>query len=468
MKKIILYLSAFISLCFGTVFLLQYFKTSPVLVIEENGAKRPPRIMLFTCQYGSGHKMATQSIMENLSDCEIQVVDIYNEPLAPLDPMRAWIPELSNERIYNEWIKKENNQLLNLAGKIAPKFLLLQKNKIHELLTDCISKGKPDLLISCVPLVNSALLGVADELDIPLLVITTDIDISAFCYGLPEELEANKSHFCITVPYGKEEWDTLFGSHFSPSLQRSFAYAFGYPTRRAFSETPKPAVLDQLRREYEIQKDENVILIMMGGNAGHASKIYAELLLHMDDEMLNRIAGNTTARNKIHLICLCGDTNRPENKDFMESLNAMNESKTSHRVRIHGCPGTPKIGELVSLPELCAVISKPGGSTTNEMIKKRIPMIYHDNQHPLDWEKGNMEYGEYRGLGKRFLIPQNYHFSDLNHFADLLSETVSLRKSMQTGQTPVPEAEINFASNLRKTVEYMIAPKTQNPSSQRD
>ena len=157
MKKIILYTSIFTSFCFGAFFIFQYFKNSS-LTIEENGLKRPPRVMLFTCQYGSGHKMATQSIMENLSDCEVQVVDIYNEPLASLDPMRSWIPKLSNERIYNEWIKKEHNQLLNLAGKIAPKFLLLQKNKMRKLLSESISKSKPDLLISSVPLVNSVLL----------------------------------------------------------------------------------------------------------------------------------------------------------------------------------------------------------------------------------------------------------------------------------------------------------------------
>lgn len=465
MKKYIQYLFIFTFLCIGTVFVFLNFKSSP-LVVEENGLKRAPRVMLFTCQYGSGHKMATQSIRENLSDCEIQIVDIYNGPLACLDPMKDWIPALSNERLYNKSIKKEQNQLLNLAGKIAPKFLLLQKVKIQSLLKEYISKDKPDLLISCVPVVNAPLLSVADELDIPFLVVTTDIDISAFCYGLPEDLEENKTHFCITVPYDKTQWDPLFESHFSASLQRSFQYAFGYPTRQAFSKTPKEAVLNQLRSEYEIQKEENVILVMMGGNAGYASKSYAELLLNMDDEMLDQIVGRENPRNKIHLICLCGDTNIPENRDFMESLNALNGTTISPRVRIHGCPGTPKIGELVSLPELCTVISKPGGSTVNEMIKKQVPMIYHDNKHPLDWEKGNMEYGEARGLGKRFLIQNKFDYNDLNHFADLLSEVITLRKSMLSSKTSVPEAQIDFASNLRKAVQEMIAPKPIKPSTQ--
>jgi UDP-N-acetylglucosamine:LPS N-acetylglucosamine transferase len=367
----------FLILCvggIGAIFLFQRSKSS--LVVEENGAKRPVRIMLFTCQYGSGHKMATQSIIESLPDCEIQVVDIYDEPLASLDLMRAWAPEFSNERIYNELIKKEQNQLLNVAGKIAPQFLLLQKKNIEKLLIKYVSKDKPDMLISCVPLVNFALLSTADKLDIPLLVITTDIDISAFCFGLKEDLKENKNHFRMTVPYEKTE---LFDHHRFASLQASFQYGFGYPTRRAFSEMPKQAVLNQLRDEYEIQEDEHVILVMMGGNAGQAARAYANLLMQMDNEAIDRIVGKENTRNKIHLICLCGDTSRAENMEFMKSLNACNH-ESSNRVRIHGCPGTSKIGELVSLPELCAVISKPGGSTVNEMIKKKVPMIYHTNR----------------------------------------------------------------------------------------
>jgi len=93
-------------------------------------------------------------------------------------------------------------------------------------------------------------------------------------------------------------------------------------------------------------------------------------------------------------------------------------------------------------------------------------MIYHTNKHPLDWEKGNMEYGESRGLGKRFLLSDHPNFNDSFSFTDLLSETFALRKSMRTGKAPVPEANIDFASNLRKTVQAMVSPKTK-PSAEK-
>jgi len=179
-------------------------------------------------------------------------------------------------------------------------------------------------------------------------------------------------------------------------------------------------------------------------------------VLQMDEELLNRIVQKENSRNKIHVICLCGDTNDPENREFMESLNALNRSEALNRVRIHGCPGTPKIAELVSLPELFVVISKPGGSTVNEMIKKKVPMIYHTNKSPLDWEKGNMEYGESRGLGKRFYLSNHPNSNDLSAFTDLLADAILLKESMHSGEIAVPEANLDFTSNLRQKIQEML------------
>lgn len=391
--------------------------------------------------------MATQGIVEALKDDEVKVVDIYEGPLAPLDPMRALMPSLSNENLYNEAIKKEWNPLLNFAGHVAPQFLFAQKKKVQELLTHTVLQEKPDLLISCVPLVNGSLKAVADALDIPLLVVTTDIDISAFCVGLPEDVGADPTHFQITVPYGKETWDALFGARFSPAVSHAFHYGFGYPTRAAFSQEAPPETLKQLRALYEIRSDEELMLIMMGGNASHAAKAYARLLLNMQDETLDQVVGKG---RKLHVICLCGDTKRPENGAFMQKLNAL---PASQRVRIHGCPATPRIAELVSLPEMRLVISKPGGSTVGEMIKKRVFTLYHTSPHALDWEKGNMEYGEARGYGKRCILTKKTPAD----FSALLIEAASLSRAMRS--SPIPEAQIDFAATLRQTVDLMLVKK---------
>lgn len=435
------------------------------LVITDSAqTKRRPNIMLFTCNYGAGHKMATQGIIESLPDCNIQVVDIYNEPLGSLDPLRTISSQFSNEHVYNNLAKKEYYRLLNVIGKIAPKTLLWQQKKIENLLSEYLSQQQqPDMLISCVPLVNPMLMNVAKQYNIPFLVITTDIDISSFCYGIEDKiLIQDRNKFRVTVPYAEESWKERFGKDYSQNLRKSFQYCFGYPTRRAFSERIDHSTCEQLLREYDIQSDENLILVMMGENTAQAAGIYAKLLLAMRAEEIGQIIGKDECRNKIHVICLCGDIRQEANGFLMEQLNRLNHPSPNNtkyqndRVRIHACPGTHKIAQLVSLPELKTVISKPGGSTVNEMIKKRVPMVYHISDIPLDWERGNMEYGKTRGLGKHFWTSGNIDAHSKNQLIDVLTYTFLLHKKMHGEWSAVPEARIDFTHNLRVCVQEML------------
>ncbi|PJD95053.1 MAG: hypothetical protein CK425_09925 [Parachlamydia sp.] len=427
--------------------------------LKRDGIDRAPNILLFNCHYGAGHKMATQGIVESLPECKIQVIDIYDEPLRSLDPIREIIPKWSNEELYNKMAKKEHNRLLNFAGKVAPKTLYLQRYKVEKLLMDYIAKNKPDMIISCVPLVNPMLLKVSKKFDVPFLVVTTDIDISAFCYGFKDdEYLSDWNRFRITVPFSKETWDPGFSKNLPHSVKSSLQYCFGYPTRHAFSEIFEESVLNQLREEYQIHQDENVVLVMMGGNTAQAATTYAKLLLSMKEDEIKRIVGQNNKKNKIRMICLCGNVTQKMNHNLMVQLNSLNESKNKHNehVIIHACPGTPRIAELVSLPELCTVISKPGGSTVNEMIKKKVPMIYHISRVPLDWECGNMEYGISRDLGRSFEINGNIGDKMRIDLVHVLTYVFTLHSDIQQGRRSVPEASLDFTKNLRSTVKEML------------
>ena len=431
-------------------------KEEQIILKEKTDLIRKPNILLFNCHYGSGHKMAAQGIRESLPDCYINVVDIYDQPLRALDPVREVAPQWSNEELYNKMAKKEYNLLLNIAGKLGAKALFLQRTKVERLLTDFIAKENPDMIISCVPLVNPMLLAVSKQLDIPFLIVTTDIDISYFCYGFKSgEIVSDPDQFQITVPFAKHTWDPLFKRTVSKDFEGILHYGFGYPTRYAFSEIFEESILDQLRNEYRIHPDENVILVMMGGNTAQAAITYAKLLLTMDNKSIEQIVGEGNPRNKIRMLCLCGDISQEENLNLKNQLNALNgtKGKRNERVVIHAVPGTSKIAELVSLPELCTVISKPGGSTVNEMIKKKVPMIYHVSKVPLDWERGNMRYGVSRGLGRPFQVAGSNSRGEL---AKILSDTFTLDREIQNGRASVPEARFDFTGNLRNTVKKML------------
>lgn len=421
-----------------------------------DGSKRRPQLLLFSCNYGAGHKMAAQGIVQSLPDCDVHVVDIYQGPLKSLDPLRWIFSEFNNEKIYNDLAKHEYNRLLNWIAKVAPNALVLQQRNIERLLISYLQEQRPDLLISCIPLINPMLMAAARQVGIPLIVITTDIDISAFCFGFEEQEQlADKKKFRMTVPYASEHFHH---QHYSQFLRHSFQYKFGYPTRRAFSEEADRSALDLLRIQYGINDDEHVILVMMGGNTAQAAKTYAQLLLEMSDREIDRITDNLDGRNNIRLICLCGDVKQDSNRSLMVHLNALNcaSCRKNQRVQIHACPGTPHIAQIASLPELRTVISKPGGSTVNEMIKKKIPMVYHVSNVTLDWECGNMEYGEARNLGRRYQIQSKISFLARREFVEILSYTFALHPTMRANPESVPEAEIDFSRNLRTAVKDML------------
>lgn len=429
----------------------------PVQTLSGQETLRPS-ILLYTCNYGAGHKMATQGIMESLPDCDIEVIDIYDGPLRSLDPLRKSAPQFSNEKLYNLMAKKEYNHLLNFAGRIAPRALAWQKSKMEDLLSCVIANTKPDLVISCIPLVNSVLLSATQKLNIPFLVVTTDIDIKAFCYGFEDHksLESRKK-FRISVPYAAENWYHHFGRELPLTAQYALQYSFGYPTRLSFSLPIEETVLDQVRKEYQILPDENVILVMMGGNTAKGALAYGKQLVQMNDKEIDTIIGKDNLKDKIRLICLCGDLGNQENQALLYQLSNLNSAKEkpNNRVVIFACAGTSKIAELVSLPELFTVISKPGGSTVNEMIKKRVPMIYHVSSVPLDWELGNMQYGEKQGYGKSYKIVKG-NKTQTAELAEVLSYTFALHQQIQNGAKTVPEAEIDFRSNLRETIREML------------
>ncbi|MCB1136929.1 MAG: hypothetical protein KDK78_11725, partial [Chlamydiia bacterium] len=319
-----------------------------------------------------------------------------------------------------------------------------------------LEECSPDLVISTIPLIDSMLLNVCEGKNIPLLVVTTDIDINDFCLGFSDDDKLpNPSKFRMTVPFSKGTWYPAFGRNLPKSIRPSLDYGFAYPTRLAFSQEFGEEELDSFRQQYGIQPDEHVAMVMMGGNTAKAAKTYAKLLVEMSDAELDTILGAENPRCKLRLLCLCGDLSQPANQALKAKLEATN-SLANPRVTIHAAAGTPHIAKLVSLPEMFAVISKPGGSTTNEMIKKRMPMVYHWSGSGLVWERGNLLYGEGRGYGIAYQPPRGMRGMSREDLVDVLSELRETRQEILDGTMQVPEADFDFTTNLRTAVQEML------------
>jgi UDP-N-acetylglucosamine:LPS N-acetylglucosamine transferase len=378
---------------------------------NAQGIKRPPKILIYNTRDGSSSKMAEQAILERLPDCEIEVVDIYSGPLK--------------------------------SGKDASALMLLEA---QSLIRKDLIKKQPDCVISCLPDVNQVILQATKELKIPFLVVPTDLDVSCFVKDLDDPLLQDADHFKLAIAYDEKKWDPIFAKGLSSSLKDHLIYDFAYPTRLGFSKKIPDHDLDVIKKTYQIASDEHLILMMMGDQKD-ALVSYAKTLASCQESDLKPLFRNKA--KKLHLLCLCGDENQKENKELHALLNALN---TNEFVRIQACFSTPKIAEIVSLKETLCVIANPKSSTINEMIQKKVPMIYHTSETLQSQEVSNIVFGETYHLGKSVdLIDQETKQHEL---IAALIEMQEMKKELQK-----EKPQDLFSKNLRATIKELILKK---------
>ena len=416
--------------------------------------ERQPRVLLFNIDVGNGHRSATTAIAQSLPDCIVHVGDVYDDILKEFDFGAKFSEGLSRQNVPNYLAKTERYRALNFLGNFVDiGFNKEAEMKMEAVIEKYVREFNPDVLVSVIPLLNGLFANVATKLGKKLWVVPADAGLSVFCRGITQE-HCENENIHILYPYDKHEIQKTLGSQFLGShppkgLLDKIEDKSGYPVRRAFNQQVSEKTLNDLRSDYNIQDDENVILIMMGGNVTNAPKDYAGLLSKMSDEQLNKIVKDGS-RKKFRLICLCGDTNQPENKKLQQQLNAMNNAKgRNSRVTICARERTDRIPELESLPEMFTLISKPGGATTGEAIKKGLPMVYHVGSTVLKWERPNLRIGEEKKMGQTFKATSSCSKKTQNRLVDILATNFETRGKFLSGELEIEESKLNFTEGFR-------------------
>lgn len=418
-------------------------------------------ILLFTCNYGHGHKMATQGIGDALDEYCVEVIDIYDGPLGSIDPMRSIYPELSAESMYNQMMRSELNTLLNFAGKVVPKALVFREEKLVDLLKNYLSDRKVDVIICCVPLINAMLYQAAKAFNIPLIVVTTDIDIWTFCVGFKPPLDPSYP-LVLTVAYDKRDWDPLYLESVPHCLRHALRYDFGYPLRREFSDTFSVKELERIRVHFSIEKGDVLIILMIGGNSGKSVWEYAQLMASLTSEEVACLLEREQGSKRLHLLALCGDFTKKGNQELAQKIDVLNQhaSKSTPSLFLQARENTPEIAALLSLQELLCVVSKPGGSSVNELIKKRVPQILHISGVPLSWEQGNLKYVVLKGLGFPFVGERLKSLKKKLEFLSLINQSFLLRNSLRKSNSELSKVSYLFQDKLVALVKEFLGADT--------
>jgi processive 1,2-diacylglycerol beta-glucosyltransferase len=327
------------------------------------------KIVVFTSPGGGGHVSASNALSSYLKDSyEVCPIFLLEHVLKPFDPLTYMtMGKKTGEQAYNTLMKYKQWWLINLIyyiGRIYFKpFERFMRNKIIQYLRD----QNADMVISVIPIFNNVILQAAKELDIPFLLIPTDLDIRSFCYNL-------KNNY-----YKKFHLSLIFNDHVIKQQAKSMGIkdhqiSFnGFPLREEFFELKNP---NQLRISMEIEPEVPVIMIMMGMQG-------AQSIISCVNQ-LKRV------QIPIHLLVCIG-----KNSSLKDPLRSI---PLPPWVTMHIIQETNRISDYMSVSDV--IISKSGSASFCEAIHMKIPMVLDGTSSTLlIWEKYNHEFTQNNNLG---------------------------------------------------------------------
>lgn len=235
--------------------------TVPLEVVESAPVKK--RVLMLSSRGGGGH-LATAKAIEQLVGSDYELMTEY--PIDALHFFGVASPEdFYNLMLRNEWFRPMNF----LARHVAPYLFKIYRHKLKHLVYDFIDHHKPDLVVSLIPFINYPAAEAASRRHIPYLIVTIDNDLRNWV------LEMEKvQHPLFRVTIGADlplTRDLLM----QKKIASSAIETIGLPLRPEFVDQHQEV---DIKKEFNIPSDKEVVLIMMGGAGGGAAFEYARVI----------------------------------------------------------------------------------------------------------------------------------------------------------------------------------------------
>jgi UDP-N-acetylglucosamine:LPS N-acetylglucosamine transferase len=397
-------------------------------------------LLIFTCGGGKSHLSVTKAMSEYAKGrYHIQVANTLEDTLASTDVFKRMLLNFSQERLYNHLVRNEEFEWVKLLTSVGPFFLMMQQESIEKQIRLEVLRHHPDLIISCFPCLNTMFLNVARDLNLPILMVTTELDTTFFTKGMNNRsCDLSYPKWRMTLAYDTPEMRSNIEKRI-PSDKISIT---GFPVRSSFNRLSLDAEKSALRREFGIGADDRVLLVIIGGIAGRATEKYAGILAS-----LNALDIAELTSGDLHVICLCGDQKVADNREMRFRINAL---PTNQRLHMHAIGAIDDPAKLMSISD--GLITQPEGCTTNEALTIGLPMIFHAPFALMEWEVFNMEFCIQAKMGSRFKPQSNSAVKDKERLLPLIKEAFERR-----AQKPdLTFEKKDFGKEFLKLVEELI------------
>jgi len=331
--------------------LLTLGTTNQIFAMEES-----KKILILTSAGGGGHLTASTSLEAQLKDSyQIETVNVFQDLLGPLDPIRSLTSnKYSLEEIYNYLVPAKNYNILTLFRDVGNWFMQHHhKEDIQQLLRNYFKKNNPDLIISVIPLINNIILDTAQELNIPFILMPTDLDITMYVTNIKNP---TYKQFKICLPFDDEEIMTPLKN---AGITKDHVAIVGPPLKPNFFEKKNIALL---KSNLNIPENKPAIMILMGSQGLDDTEKYTAELIKLEQPA--------------HLIICFG-----KNEASKEAIEKM--TIPSH-ITISLVGFTTRIADYMAVSDL--LITKSGTLSVCEAIYMNLPMLLDATSTILPWE----------------------------------------------------------------------------------
>lgn len=339
-------------------------------VAKKSQLLRKKRILIFSSIGGGGHTAVSNGLNSYLFDeYEILVVNLFKEVLGPLDTLGTLsFGKMGGEDLYNFCLRARWTGVAGSIARAGNSYFNWRQDAAESCLLDYFKYAKPDLIISVIPIVNGAVLAVAQKLDIPLLILTNDLDTTNYLNGISKP---TYKKFKITLAF---EDPTLREKMKPAGIPESQIAVAGFPLRPEFF---KPKDVPALKKEFNVPPDKPVVMVFMGGAGSMTSYRYVRVLARMGIPL--------------HMIIVLGRNERLKRN--------INKIMLPEGVTMTLLGFTNRIADLMAMSDV--LITKPGPGSVCEALESNVPMILDATQGSIWWEETNIDFMTKHGFAIR-------------------------------------------------------------------
>ncbi|HEX2978508.1 MAG TPA: glycosyltransferase [Candidatus Babeliales bacterium] len=379
------------------------------------------KVLIFTSHGGGGHISASNAIIEYLKDeHQAYSVALFRDVLPPMDPFRIMtFNTMDCEEAYNFFLRRKWSRAINLLCLSGLWSIPFVKWKVKKLLIPFLQKEKPDLIISVIPIVNGVLNEVTRSMNIPFLVIPTDLDTSTFIHNVHSKIN---DKFFVGLPFNDP---AIWKIADKACIYKKQIDVSGFPLRPSFFEQKN---IEALKEEFHLPKNKPIIFLLMGAVGSEALYRYVLELKEI--------------KTPFHLIVCLG-----RNEELRMRIN---EIALPPHVTLSLIGFTERIADLMAVSNLC--ITKAGSVSVAESIYMNKPTLLDCTSKSLMWEDFNIHFIKEHKFGSSLRKLKNLK-SVVSDFLANPSEAKEIEKRLAN----FPKQ--NFSRTITDIVNNMLSQK---------